>query len=75
MKTYKSKFGYEIIIFLTLLLGGVIIYMLNQNESLEAILSTSGIFLVVYLFFIYLNYSTKYIIKESGVLEVKCSFF
>lgn len=49
--------------------------MLFQNESLEAILRLGGIFLPVYILFLYLNLSTKYTITEAGILEVKCGFF
>jgi hypothetical protein len=74
MKTYKSKFGFEIMIFLTLLFGGILIFMVYQNESFEAILSVGGIFLLVYGLFVYLNFSTEYTITEAGILIVKCSF-
>jgi membrane-bound ClpP family serine protease len=75
MKTYKSKFGFEIMIFLTLLFGGIIVFMAYQSEPLEAILSVGGIFLVIYGLFLYLNFSTEYTITEAGILNVKCGFF
>ena len=75
MKTYNSKFGYEIMVFLTLPFGSIIGFMFYQNEPLEAIISVSGIFLLVYLLCLYLNFSTKYTITNDGVLKVKCGFF
>ena len=74
MKTYKSKFGFEIIIFLLLIFWAIIILMLFQSESLEAILSVSGIFLLVFGLFLHLNFSTEYTITEAGILKVKCGF-
>ena len=74
MKTYKSKFGFEIMIFLTLIFGGIIVFMIYQSELLEAILSVSGIFLLVYGLFVYLSFSTEYTILETGILKVKCGF-
>ena len=75
MKTYKSKFGFEIMIFLTLLFGGIIAFMTYQREPFEAILSVGGIFLLVNILFLYLNFSTEYTITETGILKVKCGFF
>jgi membrane-bound ClpP family serine protease len=74
MKTYKSKFGFELIIFLTLIFGAIIVFMVYQSEPLKAILSVSGIFLLVYGLFLYLNFSTEYTITEAGILNVKCGF-
>ena len=74
MKTYKSKFGFEIMIFLTLLFGGIIVFMAYQREPFEAIVSVGGIFLLVYGLFLYLNFSTEYTITETGILKVKCGF-
>ena len=48
--------------------------MLFQSESLEAILSVSGIFLLVFGLFLHLNFSTEYTITEAGILKVKCGF-
>lgn len=64
MKTYKSKFGYEIIIFLTLLFGSCIVFMMYLKESLEDFLSAGGIFILVFVFFLYLNFSTQYTITN-----------
>ena len=74
MKTYKSKFGFEIMIFLTLLFGGIILFMTYQKESFKVILSVGIIFIVVYGLFLYLNFSTEYTITETGILKVKCGF-
>ena len=74
MKTYKSKFGFEIMIFLTLLFGGIILFMTYQKESFKVILSVGGIFIVVYGLFLYLNFSTEYTITETGISKVKCGF-
>lgn len=74
MKTYKSKFGFEIMIFLTLLFGGIILFMTYQNEPFEVILTVGKVFLFVYGLFLYLNFSTEYTITETGILKVKCAF-
>jgi len=74
MKTYKSKFGFEIMIFLTLFFVGIIVFMTYQREPFEAIVSVGGIFLLVYGLFLYLNFSTEYTITETGILKVKCGF-
>ena len=75
MKTYKSKFGYGTIGFLTLLFLSILGYMIFQNESLEAILSVGGICLLTYGFFLYLNFSTEYTITDKGILNIKCGIF
>jgi hypothetical protein len=74
MKTFKSKFGFEIMMFLTLVFGLIVGFMVYKNEPLEAILSLSGIFSLVYGFFLYLNFSTEYIITNDEILKVKCGF-
>lgn len=72
MTTYKSKFGYEIIVFLTVIFGAIIGFMIYQSEPIKAIISVCGIFALVYGFFLYLNFSTKYTITKDGLLKVKC---
>ncbi len=74
MKIYKSKFGYGIMGFLTLLFLSILGYMIYQNEPIEAILSVTGIHLLVYGFCLYLNFSTEYTIMDNGILKVKCGF-
>lgn len=74
MTTYKSKFGYEIFFFLILFFGLIIGFMIYQREPLEAVISVGGIFLLIYLLFFYLNFSTEYIIANDGVLKIKCGF-
>ncbi|QDO95462.1 hypothetical protein FNB79_16290 [Formosa sediminum] len=74
MKTYKSKFGYKLMLFLTLLFGSMLVFMIYKNEPLEAILSVGGIFLAIYLFVLYINFSTIYTITDAGVLIVKSGF-
>jgi len=75
MTTYKSKFGYEIIVFLTLLFGSIIGFMIYQNKPMEAIISVGGIFLIVYGLFLHLNFSTKYTITNNGILKINCGVF
>ncbi|WP_066217806.1 PH domain-containing protein [Formosa haliotis] len=75
MKTYKSKFGYEVVVFLTVIFGIIIGLMIYQSEPLKAIISVCGIFALVYVYFLYLNFSTKYTITKDGLLKVKCGFF
>lgn len=74
MKTYKSKFGYKIITFLTLIFGFIIGFMVYQNEPLKSIISLGGVFLSIYGLFLYLNFSTEYTITNDGILKVKCGF-
>lgn len=74
MKSFKSKFGFEIMTFLTLLFGLIIVFMAYQKEPLEAILSVGGIFLLVCGLCLYFNFSTEYTITEDGVLKIKCGF-
>jgi hypothetical protein len=74
MATYKSKFGYEIIIFLTIVFGAIIGFMAYLNEPIKAIVSVCGIFALVYGFFLYLNFSTEYTITKDNLLKVKCGF-
>lgn len=75
MKTYKSKFGYEIIIFLTLLFGSILGFIMYRKEPSEALLSIGGIFVLVYVFFLYLNFSSEYTITNDALLNVKCGLF
>ncbi|WP_339838923.1 PH domain-containing protein [uncultured Maribacter sp.] len=75
MKTYKSKFGFEIMLLMIFIFGGILGFMVYRNEPLQAILSVGGIFLLVYGLCLYLNFSTEYTITEAGVLKVKCGFF
>lgn len=74
MKVFKSKFGYEIMGFLTVLFLSIIGYLMYRNEPIEAILSVGGIHLLVYGFFLYLNFSTEYTITDNGNLKVRCGF-
>ena len=75
MKRYSSKFGYETVIFMTILYGGILGFMMYQKEPLEAILTLGGIFFLTYLFILYVNFSTQYIITNNRTLIVKCGFF
>ncbi|WNH11832.1 PH domain-containing protein [Thalassobellus suaedae] len=75
MKTYKSKFGYKIMVFLALLFCSIIGFMVYKNESLKAIILVGGIFSLVYGLFLYLNLSTEYTLTNDGVLKVKYGFF
>jgi hypothetical protein len=74
MKTYKSKFGYRIVIFITLILGSIMGILVLKNEPLEVFLPIGGISIVVYTVVLYLNFSTIYII-DKGILTVKCGIF
>ncbi len=75
MSVYKSKTGYKIITFLTLFFSGNIEFLIFQKEPIEAILSVSVIFALVYGLFLYVNFSTKYEITDNGMLKIKCGFF
>jgi len=61
-------------LFLTLLFGSIIGFIIYQNEPMEAITSVSGTFLLVYGLCLYLNFSTVYTITNDGILKVKCGF-
>lgn len=75
MKTYKSKFGFGILVFITIIFGLIMGYMVYQNEPSEAILSVSGILIIVYGFCLHLNFSTEYAIAHDGTLKIKCGIF
>ncbi|MGB6153743.1 MAG: PH domain-containing protein, partial [Pricia sp.] len=75
MKTYKSKFGFGILGFITIIFGLIIGFMVYQNEPPKAILSVSGILLIVYGFCLHLNFSTEYTIADDGILKIKCGIF
>ncbi|MDW5290799.1 PH domain-containing protein [Formosa sp. PL04] len=75
MKTYKSKIGFEILIIEILIFGSIIIFMVFQDQPIEAILSVSGILALVFTLCLYLNLSTEYIIYESGNLKIKTGIF
>ena len=75
MKKYKSKFGFEILILITIIWGAIIMFMVFENEPLEAMLSVSGIFLLVYGLCLYLSFSTEYTIFETGILTIRSGVF
>ena len=75
MKTFKSKFGYRILGFLTVIFGLVIGLMIYKGEQFEAILSVVGIVLSVIVFFLYLNFSTNYTLTDQGTLKIRCGIF
>lgn len=74
VKTFKSKFGYEIIILLTLPFVLITGYLVYQKAPIESIILLSVIMITIFAFCIYLNCSTSYVITESGILKVKCGF-
>lgn len=73
MKTYKSKFGNGILIILTVIFGIIIGSMILYSSPINSILALSGIFLLVYVFFLYIIFETQYTI-DNKVLFVKCGF-
>lgn len=75
MKTFKSKFGFKVIIILTVLFLVIIAAIAYKGEPLNAIFTISGIFIVVLVFCVYLTISTEYIVMDSGILNVKCGVF
>jgi hypothetical protein len=74
MKTYKSKFGYRFVGFVTLILGLIMGILVIKNEPMRVFLSVGVISIVVYTVILYLNFSTIYII-DQGILTVKCGIF
>ena len=74
MKTYQSKFGFKLMLLLTFLFGAILGFMIYQDAPFEAIFTVVGIFLAIYLFVLYLNFSTTYTITDSGILNVKSGF-
>jgi hypothetical protein len=75
MKKFKSKFGFELFIFLSFIFGSIIGFMFYQNEALQTILSVGGIFLLVYAQLLYLHFSTSYLISEDGTLHIRMGLF
>lgn len=73
MKVYKSKFGYSILIFITLIFGIIASTLLFNNTPLKEFLPLGGIFLLIYAFYFHLTFTTQYII-DGGILIVKCGF-
>ncbi len=73
MKTHKSKIDFALIYTPLLLFVGMTIFMLVNEESLKAILTTSAILLATALFILYLAYSTEYVF-ENEILKIKCGF-
>ncbi|CDF79090.1 conserved hypothetical protein (DUF1200) [Formosa agariphila KMM 3901] len=74
MTIYKSKFGYETIILLTLILVCTLGFMIYNNEPVEAMLTVGGVFALVYTFCLYISFKTKYTIADEGTLKLTCGF-
>lgn len=73
MKVYKSKFGYSILIFITLLFGVTASTLLFNNTPLKEFLPLGGISILIYGLYFHLTYTTQYIIDDE-ILVVKCGF-
>lgn len=69
MKRFPSKIGVELIVPLTLILGGMLIWMLYDEDWLDSI------FMVLIILFIIYTFLTTYYQIEENVLRVKCGFF
>ena len=72
MKVFKSKFGYEIMFFITVIFVPILGLIIYLGEPMSEILFVLAVFLAVYTFFLYLNWTTTYTITDGGVLKVKC---
>ena len=73
MKIYKSKISWGLLAVPMLLFLGIIVSMMVKGEELSGILTTSGIFLAVCLFILYLLMHTEYGI-DVDTLYVKSGF-
>lgn len=73
MKIYKSKISWGLLAVPMLLFLGIIVSMIVKGEDTSGILTTSGIFLAVYLFISYLLLHTEYAI-DADILYVKSGF-
>jgi hypothetical protein len=69
MKTYKSKIGLEIVLFLAVVLGGTSTLMIIKHAWLGVLIN-----LVVIGFISHMFLTTYYIIKGNDLI-VKCGFF
>ncbi|WP_186755907.1 PH domain-containing protein [Echinicola salinicaeni] len=74
MKSFKSKFGYEVILLLAIPFGLIVGYLLYKNAALTPIIILSAFFFLILSFIVYLNFSTSYTITDSGILKVRCGF-
>jgi hypothetical protein len=72
MKTFRSKFGYEIIAFISIIYAIAVTFMYFKNEASEAILSVSVVFIAVYVICFYLILATKYTITNDDKLHITC---
>lgn len=73
MKIYKSKISWGLLVVPMFLFLGIIVSMIVKGEGLSGILTTSGIFLSVCLFILYLLMHTEYGI-DADTLYVKSGF-
>ncbi len=69
MRTYKSKIGIGIVIFIALILGSTSYLMIKDRAWIGLLINV-----LVALFIAYLFHQTYYVINE-GILRVKCAFF
>lgn len=69
MKRFPSKIGVELIVPLILILGGMLIWMLYDEDWLDSV------FMVLIILFIIYTFLTTYYQIEENVLRVKCGFF
>lgn len=74
MKIYKSKFGYKTSLIISVPFILTLAFMIYNLEPFGAILSVSGIFILVCIFFLYINFATEYVLLENDTLHIKCGF-
>ena len=75
MTSFRSKFGFEIFIFIIVLFAVVFVLSFNNSETPEALLAMSAIFLLIIVCFLYMNLSTRYSINETNQLVIKMGIF
>ena len=75
MKVYRSKFGWEMLLFIALIFGAITALMAFQGILGDAWHHSIIAIAIVLGFFLYLNYATSYIVTEDGYLKVICGIF
>jgi len=76
MKTYRSKFGWSVFLFMIIVFAVTIIpiFYKKQIHTLYEIVIQCIVFVIILLFFVMISLGTKYIISEEKLI-VKCSPF
>jgi len=74
IKIYKSKISYGFLAAVFILFGVISYFnIMDDNSSLELILTVNIIHLLAFSFLLYVFYSTRYIFQNS-ILIIECGF-